>query len=676
MSYSYPGGAQRPPQRGVYPPTFTSAPQPHAPGAGQTGHQAAGAGGVTRSGGPALAQYPRTVHQETDVVVFPYGPGSQQQVGVASIVEESPNPGSAYFIWLCTPPAQGQRAQSDPRMAPAFATIQMMQVKVWIRDIVKIRHFIPDYQAMSQLIIISSSKALPPLYFQPNALDRVMDVFSEYLILTPSQDGKDCYDCQDIVQYRIAAENKARAQVGEDFAARAAQAQPSSARSMMSGMLTGFARVTSLARDAVLDPGSMVQPASNWLYPSLGGGDADTPSLPSYPPPAHDMVAPLHAAQSVTPPPRSPSGSTHSLQEDDFELVGDEEDVGARAERERLLKEAREKVVVEPRQAPLSVDEWISLFDEYGCLSQRKWDAVRLRMFRGGFDPAIRPEAWKYLLGYYPLGSNIEERGEIDKEKKAQYYMYKRQWSTVTPEQEENWSELKQRKHNIDKDVVRTDRNWAYYKEHSSPNLRILNDVLLTYTFYNYDLGYVQGMNDLVSILLIVMDSNEVETFWCFKGLMDRIGDNFEKHQTGMHRQLGQISLILKYIDYEFWLYLKKHNSSELFFCFRWLLILFKREFPLLDVLRIWESIWCDFFCTYHHLFITVAMVLRYRDRIMNEEMEFDDILKFVNDLSMQMNAAEILSDAEYWFHVYCHVCNADVRKTVEEFKPEKLGLT
>ena len=39
--------------------------------------------------------------------------------------------------------------------------------------------------------------------------------------------------------------------------------------------------------------------------------------------------------------------------------------------------------------------------------------------------------------------------------------------------------------------------------------------------------GYVQGMNDLVSIFLIVMDGNEPDAFWCFKGLMDKIVRNF-----------------------------------------------------------------------------------------------------------------------------------------------------
>ncbi|KAG2380936.1 uncharacterized protein HKW66_Vig0203090 [Vigna angularis] len=40
----------------------------------------------------------------------------------------------------------------------------------------------------------------------------------------------------------------------------------------------------------------------------------------------------------------------------------------------------------------------------------------------------------------------------------------------------------------IEKDVVRTDR----YEGDDNPNVNILRDILLTYSFYNFDLGYCQ----------------------------------------------------------------------------------------------------------------------------------------------------------------------------------------
>lgn len=44
----------------------------------------------------------------------------------------------------------------------------------------------------------------------------------------------------------------------------------------------------------------------------------------------------------------------------------------------------------------------------------------------------------------------------------------------------------------------------------------------MTYVMYNFDLGYVQGMSDLLSPILCLMDS-EVDAFWCFVGFMNKV---------------------------------------------------------------------------------------------------------------------------------------------------------
>lgn len=40
-----------------------------------------------------------------------------------------------------------------------------------------------------------------------------------------------------------------------------------------------------------------------------------------------------------------------------------------------------------------------------------------------------------------------------------------------------------------DKDVVRTDRHLDFFKDTDGPQLKQLNDILVTYTFFNFDLG-------------------------------------------------------------------------------------------------------------------------------------------------------------------------------------------
>jgi hypothetical protein len=107
-------------------------------------------------------------------------------------------------------------------------------------------------------------------------------------------------------------------------------------------------------------------------------------------------------------------------------------------------------------------------------------------------------------------------------------------------------SKIKERKYRIEKDVVRTDRQIPFFSspvrldmpalpevpEHDggngdlnelrplAPNLEILRNVLLSYTIKNFESGYVQGMNDLLAPILVIMQ-NDADSFYAFSHFMD-----------------------------------------------------------------------------------------------------------------------------------------------------------
>lgn len=56
-----------------------------------------------------------------------------------------------------------------------------------------------------------------------------------------------------------------------------------------------------------------------------------------------------------------------------------------------------------------------------------------------------------------------------------------------------------------------------------------------------------------------------------------------------MKLQLQQLHTLLSVIDPQLTRYLDRHESGNMFFCFRWLLVLFKREFSQEDIMRLWE---------------------------------------------------------------------------------------
>lgn len=83
------------------------------------------------------------------------------------------------------------------------------------------------------------------------------------------------------------------------------------------------------------------------------------------------------------------------------------------------------------------------------------------------------------------------------------------------------------------------------------------------------------------------------------------------------------------------------------YFCFRWLLVWFKREFTNDDILELWEVLWTNMPCINFNLLIGVAVLDQEMSTFIENEYGFTEILKHVNDLSEKMNLKQILENAE-----------------------------
>jgi hypothetical protein len=153
-------------------------------------------------------------------------------------------------------------------------------------------------------------------------------------------------------------------------------------------------------------------------------------------------------------------------------------------------------------------------------------------------------------------------------------------------------------------------------------------------------------MSDLLSPLLYVME-NEVDTFWCFVGFMKLVKQNFDFDQGGIKNQLSELVDLLKTIDSDFYAYLDAKDSGNLYFCFRWLLIWFKREFAFTDVMRLWEVLWTALPCKNFHLLVCLALIDSEKPSIVENQFGFSEILKHVNDLSYRIHLNTVLIKAE-----------------------------
>nr|XP_032514968.1 TBC1 domain family member 15 isoform X1 [Danaus plexippus plexippus]XP_032514969.1 TBC1 domain family member 15 isoform X2 [Danaus plexippus plexippus] len=301
-----------------------------------------------------------------------------------------------------------------------------------------------------------------------------------------------------------------------------------------------------------------------------------------------------------------------------------------------------------PRGTPLSTEKWDGLQDPEGRITEV--EGVKQLIFRGGVAHSIRHSVWKYLLDYYPWKMTKTELKSLHKKRTEEYFSMKLQWRSMTEGQELRFSEYRDRKSLVEKDVNRTDRTHPFFAGDNNPNLIVLQDILMTYVMYNFDLGYVQGMSDILAPLLLLL-GNEVDSFWCFVGFMEKISSNFDMDQAGMKQQLLNLQQLMAFITPDLAKHLASKDSGNMYFCFRWLLVWFKREFSHRDIMRLWEVLWTGLPCANFHLLICVAILDAEKDVLISKDYGFTEVLKHVNDLSMCLDVDIILSTAEGIYH-------------------------
>uniref|UniRef100_A0A8C0NCK8 Serine racemase n=1 Tax=Canis lupus familiaris TaxID=9615 RepID=A0A8C0NCK8_CANLF len=203
--------------------------------------------------------------------------------------------------------------------------------------------------------------------------------------------------------------------------------------------------------------------------------------------------------------------------------------------------------------------------------------------------------------------------------------------------------------HRIDKDVQRCDRNYWYF---TTPNLERLRDIMCSYVWEHLDIGYVQGMCDLLAPLLVILDNDQL-AYSCFSHLMKRMSQNFP-NGGAMDTHFANMRSLIQILDSElFELMHQNGDYTHFYFCYRWFLLDFKRELVYEDVFAVWEVIWAARHISSEHfvLFIALALVEAYREIIRDNNMDFTDIIKFFNERAEHHDAQEILQIARDLVH-------------------------
>jgi hypothetical protein len=375
-----------------------------------------------------------------------------------------------------------------------------------------------------------------------------------------------------------------------------------------------------------------------------------------------------------------------------------------------------EMLNLQDRRNPVTMEEWKSFFNiRTGRLEKTQLE-VKERIFHGGLskEDDVRKEAWLFLLGVYEWDSSADERKAKMHSLRDEYIRLKGAWwerladDQGSLEEKEWWKEQRMRigkfsslqlpssdgdvlsrvaatdtftdvaVSSVEKDVHRTDRHIPLFAGEDIPHpdpdspfaeagtnvhLEQMKDLLLTYNEHNRDLGYVQGMSDLLAPIYAV-EQDDAVAFWGFVGFMERMERNFLRDQSGMRLQLLTLDHLCQLLDPKLYEHLRRLDSTNFFFFFRMLLVWFKREFDFPDILRLWETLWTDYYSANFHLFIAMAILEKHRNVILEHLKGFDEVLKYVNELSGTIDLPSTLARAEALFRRFQRMVEAIDKKS------------
>ncbi|KAH9415688.1 TBC1 domain family member 13 [Dermatophagoides pteronyssinus] len=174
---------------------------------------------------------------------------------------------------------------------------------------------------------------------------------------------------------------------------------------------------------------------------------------------------------------------------------------------------------------------------------------------------------------------------------------------------------------------------------------QVVARILFIYAKLNPGQGYVQGMNEIIGPIYYVFSNDsklewrthsEADTFWCFTSLMSEIRDIFNKHadsdrSSGIVSRMDRLVQILSKEDLELCQRINLiQGIKPHYYAFRWITLLLSQEFPLPDVLRLWDFMFSDENRFDFLLKLCCSMIIILRDQLMSGD--------FANNMKLLQN--------------------------------------
>ncbi|XKL69612.1 hypothetical protein PGB90_007381 [Kerria lacca] len=172
--------------------------------------------------------------------------------------------------------------------------------------------------------------------------------------------------------------------------------------------------------------------------------------------------------------------------------------------------------------------------------------------------------------------------------------------------------------------------DYSPLEEGCEAHWEVVERILFLYAKLNPGQGYVQGMNEIIGPIYYCFASDpsvewkkyaEADCFFTFTNLMADVRDFFIKSldeaESGIGHLMTKLIDKIRIVDYSIYNRLKTLQLHPQYYSFRWLTLLLSQEFPLPDVLRIWDSLFSVQDRKIFLIYICCAMIILIKDQLL-----------------------------------------------------------
>lgn len=206
----------------------------------------------------------------------------------------------------------------------------------------------------------------------------------------------------------------------------------------------------------------------------------------------------------------------------------------------------------------------------------------------------LRRGVWMHLLGVFHPGLKTHDEREtyIDNLRR----IYETLKGKLGGDPNEWSSQIIHLRESIQRDAIRTDPTETFLAGTTGnpldDNMEKLIEIIMIYTLEHDEIKYTQGMTDLLSPILYVME-REDDAYICFSAMFERIKENFSEWCEGTLNKLERLRHLCEVLDPELYTHLSQNQLEDPFVLFfGMVLIECRREFEFQDGLHLLEVLW------------------------------------------------------------------------------------